>query len=347
MTNNFENTRHNTEEVKNMTSVRKASELKSLDELNLSKRIYNCVKDIQPEELVFLVRTRKKIAGIGEKLSRKLETAMDQAGFIRHDFDGRSFGVALLYRLVENAYVISKAGWPYANYSNFESNEAYENYKNFSAAQLEAVDQSLDDTFSDEVRKRKKDILRLRLGLADGKRWNLTEVGAKYNCTRDRIRAIEARAIWKLRRRFSLRNRLRIIISFSSKKECCDQIVYMEQELSRLRRKERELEIEISNIKEYSPFFPEKGSPISVESDKSRSIADLDFGMVAYTILRRAGIATIGDLERYRSANPEDWYLRIQMRQNVYRSVNRSVTRELVEKTNRFLGWEYPLIDES
>lgn len=164
MTNNFENTRQNTEEVKDMTSVRKASELKSLDELNLPKRIYNCVKDIQPEELIFLVRTRKKITGIGEKLSRKLEAAMDQAGFIRHDFDGRSFGVALLYRLI-NSRFSSAIGWPYASCYYFESNEAYERHENFSEAQIEAVNNLLGEFLSDKASL----ILQLRFGLKDGK----------------------------------------------------------------------------------------------------------------------------------------------------------------------------------
>ena len=174
MTNVFKDKRQNNEEAKDMASVRKASELISLDELNLPKRIYNCVKDIQPEELVFLVRTRKKIAGIGEKLSRKLEAAMDQAGFIRHDFDDRSFGVAVLYRSV-NWRFAGKNGWPYAYYLSFDSNEAYECYENFSETQITAVNDLLNKLFG----KEKSLVLQLRYGLKDGRMRTLEETAVE------------------------------------------------------------------------------------------------------------------------------------------------------------------------
>ena len=84
-----------------MTNTRQANELKSLDELNLSKRTRNSVKNISLEDLIFLVRTKQlHVKGMWKVCYEELEKAIDKAGFIRHDFDGRSFGVGALYRLI-------------------------------------------------------------------------------------------------------------------------------------------------------------------------------------------------------------------------------------------------------
>lgn len=56
MTTDFENEVRKSEEINTM--VRKASELKSLDELNLPKKIYSILKKqaIDPQKLILLVR---------------------------------------------------------------------------------------------------------------------------------------------------------------------------------------------------------------------------------------------------------------------------------------------------
>ncbi len=254
MDNNFERkrTEQTTEEVEDMVNgVRKASELKSLDELNLSRRTYNCVKDISPESLVLLVRSGVyHIDRMWKASYEELDRAIEEAGFIRRDFDGRSFGLVRLYRAVADN---DKTYWPYARPSDFESNEAYENFENFSEAQFEAVNQLLDDT----LKEKEKDILQLLFGLVDGKSRYLEEVGTKYNCSRERVRSIEIKAIRKLKHKPRV-VRLKTIMLFSSEKECRDQITSMEQQLSELRRAERELEGKIFAIREYSPFIPEE-----------------------------------------------------------------------------------------
>lgn len=45
----------------------------------------------------------------------------------------------------------------------------------------------------------KKNVLRLRFGLDDGKMRTLEDVGKVFNVTRERIRQIEAKALRKLR----------------------------------------------------------------------------------------------------------------------------------------------------
>lgn len=47
--------------------------------------------------------------------------------------------------------------------------------------------------------EREADILKLRYGIDDGNERTLEEIGQKYSLTRERIRQIEAKALWKLR----------------------------------------------------------------------------------------------------------------------------------------------------
>ncbi|MEU3219955.1 sigma-70 family RNA polymerase sigma factor [Streptomyces sp. NPDC006971] len=46
---------------------------------------------------------------------------------------------------------------------------------------------------------READIISLRFGLADGRRWTLEEIGRVYGVTRERIRQIEHKTMSKLR----------------------------------------------------------------------------------------------------------------------------------------------------
>ncbi len=51
----------------------------------------------------------------------------------------------------------------------------------------------------DQLNEREREILRLRFGLVDGKKYRLDEVAKKFNVTRERIRQIEQKAIEKLK----------------------------------------------------------------------------------------------------------------------------------------------------
>ena len=46
---------------------------------------------------------------------------------------------------------------------------------------------------------REEKVLKLRFGIEDGRTRTLEEVGKEFNVTRERIRQIEAKALWKLR----------------------------------------------------------------------------------------------------------------------------------------------------
>ena len=51
----------------------------------------------------------------------------------------------------------------------------------------------------DSLSDREKKVLIMRYGLDDGKERTLEEVGKEFNVTRERIRQIEAKALWKIK----------------------------------------------------------------------------------------------------------------------------------------------------
>ena len=49
------------------------------------------------------------------------------------------------------------------------------------------------------LKDREKQVIVLRFGLEDGHPRTLEEVGKEFNVTRERIRQIEAKALWKIK----------------------------------------------------------------------------------------------------------------------------------------------------
>lgn len=173
--------------------VRKANTLKSLEELELSSKTYNYVKDVDPEELVFLARTSSpEIRGAYMASYKELMTAIDKAGFIRHDFDPLSFAVGRFYRDI----------YPYSSEEEvgslfgFKSNEQYETYENYNEEQINVVNYTLDRILSE----REAEIIRLKYGLFDsGRPMSLEDIGKHYGFTKEHVRRIVNKALRKLR----------------------------------------------------------------------------------------------------------------------------------------------------
>ncbi len=173
--------------------VRKAKDLKSLDELGLSSKTYSYVKDVNPEELVFLARTSNpKIRGNCVESYKELMDAIDRAGFIRHDFNPLSFAVGRFYKDV----------YPYSSENEvgslfgFESNEQYESYKNYDEKEIKGVKNTLDRILSE----REAEIIKFKYGLyGDGKPMSLENIGKYYGFSREHVRKIANKALRKLR----------------------------------------------------------------------------------------------------------------------------------------------------
>ena len=66
------------------------------------------------------------------------------------------------------------------------------------AASFSLLREQLEEVL-DTLAPREKKVLELRFGIVDGRTRTLEEVGKEFNVTRERIRQIEAKALWKLR----------------------------------------------------------------------------------------------------------------------------------------------------
>ncbi|HIC87893.1 MAG TPA: RNA polymerase sigma factor RpoD, partial [Anaerolineae bacterium] len=66
------------------------------------------------------------------------------------------------------------------------------------AATRQSLREAIDDVI-ESLTPREARILQLRFGLLDGSSYTLEEIGRKFGVTRERIRQIEARALWRLR----------------------------------------------------------------------------------------------------------------------------------------------------
>ena len=56
---------------------------------------------------------------------------------------------------------------------------------------LDELDASLEDRVA-ALPERKRKMMRLRLGLADGRPWELREIAREFDTDRDEVRAVEA-----------------------------------------------------------------------------------------------------------------------------------------------------------
>ncbi len=55
------------------------------------------------------------------------------------------------------------------------------------------------DSLLDQLSEREREVIRLRFGLADGRSYTLSEIGALFSLSRERVRQIQAKAMRKLR----------------------------------------------------------------------------------------------------------------------------------------------------
>lgn len=173
--------------------VRRACTLKSLEELDLSDRTYSYVKDVAPEELVFLARTSPpEIKGSNVASYKELIGAIDRAGFIRHDFTPLSFALGRFYKDVYPYSSENEVGGLF----DFKSNKQYEEYKNYTEEQIDTVNYTIDQILSE----REAEIMRFYYGLfGDGSPMSLKEIGEYYSFTKEHARKIFNKALRKLR----------------------------------------------------------------------------------------------------------------------------------------------------
>lgn len=343
MANNFENTAQKNREVRMI--VRKASELKSLDELNLPKKIHTILKKeaIDPQELICSIRIGTHIKGIGPKTFDQLYQAVDEAGFIRHDFDRRSFGIIDFYG--------SLCGYP--KIPRFHSNESYENFCNYTEGQIKKAIILIEDVLSEKEAREVKFYFHLEentdnCNLSDEDESCIFEIGPEYE-----LEEIESYEDLKEQIREKMRadgnlHRLEYLLEMSSDEECQTNLDNVMEALAKLYespvfKRERELKNEILTISRYSSFERAKRLNDFIEKYATLPLKVLGLDSLCaetYAICTLLDMQTIGDFVMFCFRNPKDWHNKI-----AGLNFNSRCVKSIVERVAK-IGCDLPLANE-
>ena len=343
MTTDFENEVRKSEEINTM--VRKASELKSLDELNLPKKIYSILKKqaIDPQKLILLVRVGVNIKGIGPKTFEQLYKAVDEAGFIRHDFDRRSFGIMDFYNSLRG----------YDETRRFYSNESYENFCNYTEEQIKKAIMLIEDVLSEQEAKEVKFCFHLEenadnCNLSDEDESCIFEIGPE--CELEEIESYEDLKEQICEKMWADGNlyRLEYLLKIPSDEKCQANLNDVMGELAELYenpvfKRERELKNKIFKISRYSSFERAKRMNDFIEKYAPLPLQVLDLSSLCretYARCTRLDMQTIGDFVMFCFRNPKDWHNKI-----AGFSFNSRCVESVVERVAK-MGCDLPLADE-
>lgn len=315
--NNITNTT-TTKGVENM--VKKAETLKSLAELNLSKRTcaylergYGSTNEIIKEGRIIAFGYQKypEMFNTAPKWKLELITALEKAGFIRPVTDfAQSLNINSLYGALHGYYDRG-----FITSIDQLTNEQYENFKGYDKVKIEAIKSALQS----QLTKMELEIISYRFGLEDGCNASLDDCKEHFGVTRERIRYCEAKALRKLR---ASRHPLPPILESSTEdKKQVDSIIEEIEELhkSPVYQKEAELRQRLRIIS-MMPFEHAKKAKEYLDGGASdfTDIERFNFSRRTYNCLKRAGINTIADIIRQ-----DDW--------SKVRNLNRQNLAEIVE----------------
>ena len=182
--------------------IRKAGTMNDIEELNLSKNTRNQVeKKIGTDAQTVIEFGRNaaisydlypQYAKKWPQYIKELCRALDEAGFIRHDYPiwrVMSLYFAIFTNLSRN-YDTSSLARP----SFFLSNEKYEDTPAMTSEEFNQTMRALSS-----LSEREQKVLVLRYGFLDGKQRTLREIAKALGITTERVRQIEAKAIRKMR----------------------------------------------------------------------------------------------------------------------------------------------------
>lgn len=288
--------------------IKKVEDLKSLNELHLSKRTISYIerKGLSVEDVVLLGRQYKwnKEHGQNAKEYTWLEEvadALEKAGFIRHDITPRTFLVDALYATVyESVDHISSVP---TCIESLKTNREYELFQNITDEQFNTVMESIDNTCTE----RGAEIIKLRFGLKDGRKWDLEEVAKRFEVTTMRIRQIEAKTLRMLKQK----NRLQVVFDSPEGSEAVDKLI---DELTELQqdpafKKEAELRQKLLSLAQ-SPFSYSRRAERYLRESKLffTGITELCLTLRTQCCLKRAGINTVADILNF----PKEEWMRIR-----------------------------------
>lgn len=150
--------------------VRRALDF-NLEDLGVSSQTRVKLRGIDEKELLYQIRVKNsRVAGVPRDCFIEVKDIAENEGFIRHDFDERTFAVMRLYdKITKN----SKEEHLARSACDFRTNGDYEDFKNFSDAKIESIREFLRGELSEEGYQ----VLELRYGFGeDSKPKNCAEV---------------------------------------------------------------------------------------------------------------------------------------------------------------------------
>lgn len=148
------------ETKKSSKHVRRAEDF-NLEDLGVSIRTQALLDGLDERELLFQIRVsapRKK--SIPSDCYSEVKQVADSEGFIRHDFDERTFGLMRLYGKVLNSF---EEQGIFRSVCDFESNEEYESFVNYSKEKIKTIC----DFLKSELQEDEYEILKLRYGFGE------------------------------------------------------------------------------------------------------------------------------------------------------------------------------------
>ena len=165
-------------------TVRKATELNSLDELSLASEIRRYIekKNLPLDQLVLMAREHQVAKLLHPEIHTymwmaKLIRALDEAGFIRSAFTLERYRknsvIVLFYKTIRS----DNTHRPFDNY-------VYENYVLITDEEYRAVEQALGEVLSGK----QLEIARCRLGFETGIPMTLAQIAERCNVTTERAR---------------------------------------------------------------------------------------------------------------------------------------------------------------
>lgn len=300
--------------------LRNETEIKTLESLEMSARTksYFLNRFSSIDEIIFFGRNKAYILSCNpEKTEEKAEnkstleliSALDKAGYIRHDITYMSFMVSRLYRCIFSEIDeteapadvrdlcierVSKIGgnetYHIANYK--KGNERYDRFENPTEEHLDNIRRVMKDL----ITGREYDVIAFILGLEDGIPHTFEQAADQFGVNIYRIQQIRARGFRKMRR---ARVAIPAVLPSVRELQNVDQII---EELEELRKdpifkREEELICRLRDISA-KPFIGAAKARAYLEEEDSdhTSIDYLGFSVRTYNCLNRAGINTVSEI---------------------------------------------------
>ena len=183
--------------------VRRAAELKSLNELNLSVRTRKYIeqKKYSLDELVKEARDAAHYATRQPKFRMwkwcaEMVIALDEAGYIRHDIDERTFLVNMLYYDIARKRSTPNPTKYAMCYASIKTNEQYEDFTIVTDEEVARIISTVEENLTGM----ENTLIKLRYGLEDGREWSCQEIRERLEIEMDdfEINNIAQRAARKL-----------------------------------------------------------------------------------------------------------------------------------------------------